>query len=123
MIGLLNKPPEAYLLMKGYMPNTLDSIFGIRALVMQLLDEHPYCSNHLVQFHLLGHPSLALPSLQALPHEFSTPGHIDSCHCFESTLAHMVSKKIILNILRRRQAYDFTTCTPRNITTATNGRL
>ena len=83
---LLNKPPEAYLLMERYMPETFNSIFGIRALVMQLLDYHPYCNGQLVPTHCLASPRLRLTGLYALCHKLLHTGHIEPGHCFKTAL-------------------------------------
>ena len=122
-MDLQNKPPEAYLLMERYMPDTFNSIFGIRALVMQLLDYHPYCSDHLVPTHCLASPRLRPTGLHVLCHELPRTGHIESGHCFKSTLAKRLPKKSVLDRGLIRQANDFTTCPPRNKNIANGGRL
>ena len=122
-MDLLDKPPEAYLLMERYMPDTINSILGIRALVMQLLDYHPYCSDHLVPTHCRASPRLRLTGLYALCHKLLHTGHIEPGHCFKSRLAKRVPKKSVLDRGLTRQANDFTTCPPSNNATANGGRL
>ena len=92
---LLNKPPEAYLLMERYMPDTFDNIFGIRALAMQLLDCHPCCSGHLVPTHCLASPRLRRTGLYALFRELLHTGHIEPGHCFKSMLAKRAPKQSV----------------------------
>ena len=106
------------------MPDTFNSIFGIRALVMQLLDYHPYCSDHLVPLHCLPSLSLRPTGLYALCRELPRTGHIDSGHCFKSTHAKRVPKKrVLVDTGMNRQANDFTTCQPSNNAIANGGRL
>ena len=82
--------------MGRYMPDTFNSMFGIRVLVMQLLDYNPYCSDHLVPTHCLASPRLRLTGLYARCPELLCTGHIEPGHCFKSRLAKIAPKKSIL---------------------------
>ena len=97
------------------MPDIFDNIPCIWALVMQLLDYHPYSCDHLVPTNRLCLPCIVL-GLYPLANHLPTTGHIGSCQYLEGCLANRIAKEGEPQRVLAKDADNFATCPASSMT-------